>query len=811
MSRFIEIKGAREHNLKNVNLKLPRDSFIVVSGLSGSGKSSLAFDTIYAEGQRRYVESLSPYARQFLGQMKKPRVDSISGIPPAVAIQQKGPGYNPRSTVGTLTEIYDYLRLLFARVGIPHCPECSRKIKSQSTSEIVRQIIDEAQGKNVKILAPVVRGRKGSYRELFERLRSEGFVSVEVDMAVYSLDEDIELDGRKKHVINIVVDEIEVTGSESNSERIFDSIEIALKKSKGIVHVRGMPGGVEIFSVHYSCPVCGISIGEIEPRNFSFNSPYGACMSCSGLGVKLVVDPELVVPDKDLSINDGAIKVWWDPITNRRKRWKGSARQYKYSMIKELSNALGFSMDAPFGKLPRSIRDILLYGSEDEFDFKVELHGRIYRKRDRFEGAVSELERRHIQTDSDYIRETIQRDYMRELSCPECKGRRLKKESLAVLMGGKNISDLTALPVVQLIAHFKSLKLSDHEKLIASKILQELHSRLGFLVDVGIDYVTLDRKASSLSSGESERIRLATQIGSSLVGVAYILDEPTVGLHARDTKRLIDSLKNLQKIGNTLIVVEHDQQTLEASDYVVDLGPAAGVNGGEVVFSGSLEKFKKSAKTLTAGYFSGRMQVPVPQKRRQPGAEKIILTGCRQYNLKNLKAEFPLGVFTCVTGVSGSGKSTLVEEILCKALKKKLNPHSLEVPGRFKNISGDENVKRVINIDQSPIGRTPRSNPATYTGAFTPIRELFAQLPLSRSRGYGKGRFSFNVKDGTCQKCSGQGLIKLEMHFLPDIYVACESCGGKKYTDATLDVQFRGKNIHEILELTIDESLELFS
>lgn len=811
MKNCIEIRGAREHNLKNINLSLPRNKFIVISGLSGSGKSSLAFDTIYAEGQRRYVESLSSYARQFLGQMKKPKVDSITGIPPAVAIQQRGPGYNPRSTVGTLTEIYDYLRLLFARVGVPHCPKCGRKIKSQGIVEIVRQILERGAGKDISILAPVVRGRKGEYKELFDRLRAEGFINIKVDGSFYSLEEEINLDGRKKHTIGVVVDRVNITGSQANEERVTDSVEIAVKKSDGIVEIEGLSSQKETFSRHYACPVCGISMGEIEPRNFSFNSPYGACRECSGLGVKLIVAGDLVVPDERLSINGGAIRPWWDPITNRRQRWKGAAQRYRYQMLETVSGELGFSLDTPFRNLPKKVKNIILYSSREEFDFVVNVSGHIHQKRSIFEGVVSELSRRHLQTDSNYVREKIQRDYMREELCPACRGSRLKKESLAVLVGGKNIARLVEMPVAGLKSFLKSLKLSGHDMMVAKKVLDELLSRLKFLVNVGIDYISLDRKANSLSSGEAERIRLATQIGSSLVGVVYILDEPTVGLHARDIKRLLGSLKSLQELGNTLIVVEHDHQTLSDCDYIVDLGPGAGISGGQVVFNGSKERFESSGKSLTAKYYTGKKTVPAPAKKRGVNGKKLILEGCRQYNLKNIDVKFPLGVFNCVTGVSGSGKSTLVEEILCKAIKKKINPCSGVMPGKFKKISGHKYVKRIINIDQSPIGRTPRSNPATYTDVFAPIRELFAALPLCRARGYTKGRFSFNVKEGRCLKCSGQGMIKLEMHFLPDIYVPCEVCKGKKFAEATLDVKYKGRSIHDVLEMTVDEALQFFS
>ncbi len=812
--KYIDIRGASEHNLKGIDIKLPRNRFIVVTGVSGSGKSSLAFDTLYAEGQRRYVESLSSYARQFLGQKKKPRVDSITGIPPAVAIQQKGPGYNPRSTVGTLTEIYDYLRLLFARIGKVHCPECGRKIESQSIDEIVGQIIEKRKGRKVTVLAPVVRGRKGKYRELFDRLSSEGFVKVKIDGKKYSLEEEIDLDGRKNHNIGVVVDRLEITGSEFNEERFRDSVEIAMKKTGGTLEIEtGQNDGTkkEVFSSHYACPVCEISVGKMEPRNFSFNSPYGACEDCSGLGIKLEVDPDLVVPDRNISLNKGAIVPWSDPITNRRHRWKRAARKYRTQMIHTIARELDFNLDNPFNKLPEKVQKILLFGSDREFEFNLQRGSRQYTKKTQFEGAVEVLTRRHLQTDSDYVRKQIQEKYMREARCPGCRGTRLKKESLAVTVDEKNIAELVDLPVKRLVSFFDNIKLEGFEKTVGDKILEELHSRTKFLVDVGVDYISLNRKANTLSSGENERIRLATQIGSSLVGVAYIMDEPTVGLHARDTRRLLKSLKNLQKLGNTVLVVEHDDKTIKIADYVLDLGPGAGVHGGEVVYSGPKSEFKNCENSLTAGYFTGKKRVPVPQKRRTSTGKSIELTGCSQFNLKNIDVEFKTGVFNCVTGVSGSGKSTLVEEILYKAMKIKLYSNTDVRPGNFDKIRVPDYFKKVINIDQTPIGRTPRSNPATYTKVFTPIRELFAGLPMSKARGYGKGRFSFNVKEGTCSKCRGQGQIKLEMQFLPDIYVTCEACNGQKYTAGTLEVKYKGKNIYEVLEMTVEEAAEFFS
>ncbi len=811
MGGFIQIKGATEHNLKNINLSLPHNNFIVVSGVSGSGKSSLAFDIIYAEGQRRYVESLSAYARQFLGQMPKPAVYSITGIPPALAIQQKGTGYNPRSTVGTLTEIYDYLRLLFARVGTAHCPDCGLAIKSQSTSEIVRKIMNKGLYREIIILAPIIRGRKGQFKELFERLQAEGFITLRIDNKIYSLEEEIELDSRKSHNISVVVDRLKITKSPSNTERVADSVEIALKKTNGIVEIDGLTGGIEIFSTNYACAKCGLSIGEIEPRIFSFNSPYGACKTCSGLGVRLEIDPALVLSDEKLSITEGAIIPWSDPITTRRQRWKSAARKYKFQMLNTISEELNFSLKTPYKKLPEKIKNTLLYGSEKKYYFELKTGGRTYTKHTVFEGVVSELSRRYLETQSDYVREKIQQEYMRELKCPACCGARLKKESLAVKISQKNIAQLSILSATKLKEFFKHLKLSPQKKIIADSIIREILSRIDYLINVGVEYISLNRKAITLSSGEAQRIRLATQIGSALCGVVYILDEPTVGLHSRDTNRLIKTLKQLKELGNTLIVVEHDYQTIAEADYIVDLGPAAGIEGGKVVYAGSKTKFKGIKKSLTSLYYSGNLEVPLPSKIRKPTGKKITLKGCSHFNLKNIDVHFHIGLFNCVTGVSGSGKSTLVEETLYKALMEKIYPLSTELPGKFRNIKGYKNIKRVVNIDQSPIGRTPRSNPATYTKVFNSIRELFARLPISKARGYQKGRFSFNTKEGTCQKCGGQGEIQIKMHFLPDIYIICQSCGGKKFTAATLDIKYKGKNIAEVLNMTVKEALNFFS
>lgn len=794
----ITIRGAREHNLKNINLEIPRNKLVVITGLSGSGKSSLAFDTIYAEGQRRYVESLSAYARQFLGQMQKPDVDQITGLSPAVAIQQKGLSRNPRSTMGTLTEIYDYLRLLFARVGHPHCPKCGREILPQTSQQIMEQVLNFPEGSRIQVLAPLVRGRKGVYRELFQRARQEGYVRVRVDGKIYGLEEDIRLDKNKKHNIEVVVDRLVIRPEVKT--RLTDSIETALKLAQGMVLIDSPGEKSTLFSIHNACPHCGISMGEISPRSFSFNSPYGACPSCSGLGTKTETDPDLVVPNKNLSVNDGALVPWSNPITTRRHRWKWSARSYYYEMLEDVSDYYGFSLDTPFKKLPEKYQNILLYNSPDE----------IYESGEPFEGVITQLERRYHQTESDFVREEIFNKYMTTRVCPDCQGKRLKKESLAVTVEGNSIADIAAFSVKEAQGFFNKISLSPTETLIGREVLKEIKKRLSFLVNVGLDYITIDRPAATLAGGEAERIHLATQIGSSLVGVIYILDEPTIGLHPRDVSRLISTLEDLRDLANTVLVVEHDPATIHAADHIIDLGPGAGEKGGRVVVSGPLSRVIANPESLTGAYMSGKLKVPLPEKRRKIDFSKFLeIKGAAQFNLKNIDVKIPLGVFVCITGVSGSGKSTLIQEILYKALAQKIY-HSKEKPGKHKKLLGIGNIDKVINIDQSPIGRTPRSNPATYTDLFTPIRQLFSLLPEAKIRGYKPGRFSFNVKGGRCEACMGDGLIKIEMQFLPDVYVPCEVCKEKRFNQETLEVRYKGKNIADILSMSVEEALKFF-
>jgi len=794
----ITIKGAREHNLKNINLEIPRNKLVVITGLSGSGKSSLAFDTIYAEGQRRYVESLSAYARQFLGQMQKPDVDQIIGLSPAVAIQQKGLSRNPRSTVGTLTEIYDYLRLLFARVGHPHCPKCGREILPQTSQQIVEQVLNLSEGSRIQVLAPLVRGRKGVYRELFQRVRQEGYVRARVDGKIYGLEEEIRLDKNKKHNIEVVVDRLVIRPEVKT--RLTDSIETALKLAQGMVLIDTIGKRSSLFSIHNACPHCGISMGEISPRSFSFNSPYGACLRCSGLGTKIEIEPDLVVPDKSLSVNEGALIPWSSPITTRRHRWKWAARSYYYEMLEDVSDYYGFSLDTPFKKLSEKYQNTLLYSSPDE----------IYESGEPFEGVITQLERRYHHTESDFVREEIFNKYMTTRVCPDCQGKRLKKESLAVTVQGKSIADIAMLSVKQAQGFFNKISLSPTEALIGREVLKEIKKRLSFLINVGLDYITIDRPAATLAGGEAERIHLATQIGSSLVGVIYILDEPTIGLHPRDISRLISTLEDLRDLANTVLVVEHDPATIHAADHIIDLGPGAGENGGRVVVSGSLSKIIANPESLTGAYMSGKLKVPLPLKRRRIDSKRFLeIKGAAQFNLKNIDVKIPLGAFVCITGVSGSGKSTLVQEILYKALAQKIY-RSKEKAGKHKELLGVGNIDKVINIDQSPIGRTPRSNPATYTDLFTPIRQLFSELPEAKIRGYKPGRFSFNVKGGRCEACRGEGLIKIEMQFLPDVYVPCEVCKEKRFNQETLQVRYKGKNIADVLSMSVEEALKFF-
>ena len=799
MTDKIIIKGARANNLKNIDLELPRDKLIVMTGLSGSGKSSLAFDTIYADGQRRYVESLSSYARMFLGQMEKPDVDSIEGLSPAISIDQKTTSKNPRSTVGTVTEIYDYLRLLYARIGVPHCPVCGREISQQSIDQMVDTIMALPQGTKLQLLAPIVRGRKGQYVKELENARKSGFVRVRIDDIMYDLSEDIKLEKNKKHNIEIVVDRIVV--KEGLESRITDSLETVFSLTDGLAIVDVIGGEPILFSQNYACPEHNISIGELEPVMFSFNNPMGACPKCTGLGIFRKIDPDLVVPNKDLSIQDGAINAsGWNCLDET------SISMMYYRAISE---KYGIPLDVPVKKLSKSELGLFLYGTGDEpleLRRPKSLGGGVYRSP--FEGVINNLERRYAETNSEYSRGEIE-EYMSEVKCPVCKGKRLKDEYLAVTVGGMNISDLTDLSVRDGLKFFNELKLSEHDSMIGERIIKEIRERLGFLGSVGLEYLTLSRSSGTLSGGESQRIRLATQIGSSLVGVLYILDEPSIGLHQRDNDKLIATLKRLRDLGNTLIVVEHDDDTMLAADYIVDIGPGAGVNGGNVVFSGTVDKLLKCKDSITGQYLSGKKKIELPEKRREGNGLFLTIHGAREHNLKNIDVTIPLGKFICITGVSGSGKSSLVNEIIYKHLAAKLNRAKLK-SGEFDSMDGIENLDKVICIDQSPIGRTPRSNPATYTGVFSDIRDLFAKTNDAKAHGYTSGRFSFNVKGGRCEACEGDGIIKIEMHFLPDIYVPCEVCKGRRYNRETLEVHYKGKSIYDVLEMTVDEGVEFF-
>ena len=794
----IEIKGARSHNLKNVDLVIPRDKFVVFTGVSGSGKSSLAFDTIYAEGQRRYVESLSSYARQFLGQMDKPDVDYIGGLSPAISIDQKTTSNNPRSTVGTVTEIYDYFRLLFARVGVPHCPKCGREITKQTIDQIVDRIMLIPADSRIQILAPIVRGRKGEHVKLLEDAKKNGYVRVRIDGEVYDLSEEIKLDKNKKHTIEIVIDRLKI--KDGIQQRLTDSVETASALSGGIIVVDVIGGESITFSESFSCPDCGINIPEIEPRSFSFNNPNGACPECTGLGMMMKFSPELIVPNPSLSIAKGAITA---PGFN--------SINSKGSMSAELFGALAkkydFSLDTPFEELPDKIKDIIFYGTKGE-KVKIEYmsaKGMSFYEYN-FDGVIGNLQRRYNET-SETMRYEYEQ-YMTQVQCPVCHGKRLKPEILAVTIGGKSISDVTELSITEIDKFFKSLKFTEKESFIADRILKEINSRIGFLIDVGLNYLTLSRSAGTLSGGEAQRIRLATQIGSGLMGVVYILDEPSIGLHQRDNDKLIATLKNLRDLGNSLIVVEHDEDTMYAADYIVDIGPGAGSNGGEVVCAGSVDDIKNCERSVTGAYLSGRKKIEVPKERRKSD-KYITVIGAEENNLKGIDVKIPVGIFTCVTGVSGSGKSSLVNEILYKRLARDLN-YAKCYAGKHKDLLGEENLDKVINIDQSPIGRTPRSNPATYTGLFDMIRDLFAQTNEAKMRGYSKGRFSFNIKGGRCEACNGDGIVKIEMNFLPDVYVPCEVCGGKRYNRETLEVKYKGKTISDVLDMTVEEALEFF-
>lgn len=792
----IIIKGAREHNLRNIDLELPRDRLIVMTGLSGSGKSSLAFDTIYAEGQRRYVESLSAYARQFLGQMEKPDVDYIEGLSPAISIDQKTTSKNPRSTVGTVTEIYDYLRLLFARVGTPYCYKCGREITQQSVDQMVDSIMEQEEGTRIQLLAPVVRGRKGEHVKLLEDMRKNGYVRVRVDGEIRDLGEEIKLEKNKKHTIEVVVDRIVVR--DSTQKRLTDSIETCLKLSEGMLLVDVVGDREMVFSQKFACVNCGISMEELSPRMFSFNSPYGACPNCNGLGSHMKVDPKLIIPDGSKSLRDGGV----EGISDSEDSWF-------YSMIETIFIKFGYSSDTPLNEVDNKVLDMILCGSKGQkftFKYNGKYGKRIFEAP--FEGVINNLQRRYGQTQSDYIKNYIEK-YMSIIPCPECNGARLRKEALSVKVGDKNISEITAMSVSRALEFFTELKLEGNKEIIAQQILKEIKERLGFMMNVGLDYLTLSRAAGTLSGGEAQRIRLATQIGSSLIGVLYILDEPSIGLHQRDNRRLMDTLRNLTDLGNTLVVVEHDEETIRAADYIVDIGPGAGIHGGGIVVSGNLEEIMECKESVTGQYLTGRKKIEVPSERREPNGKFVQIIGARENNLSNIDVKFPLGVFTCVTGVSGSGKSTLVNEILYKGISRKLY-NSKAKPGKHDSIPGTEHIDKIIDIDQSPIGRTPRSNPATYTGVFDHIRDLFARTPEARTRGYKKGRFSFNVKGGRCEACRGDGIIKIEMHFLPDVYVPCDVCKGKRYNRETLQIKYKGKTISDILNMTVEEALEFF-
>ena len=797
--KYIHIKGANEHNLKNIDIDIPRDEFTVVTGLSGSGKSSLAFDTIYAEGQRRYMESLSSYARQFLGQMEKPQVESIEGLPPAISIDQKSTNKNPRSTVGTVTEIYDYMRLLYARAGIPHCPKCGREIKKQTVDEMVDRILMLEERTKFQILAPVVRGKKGRHEKVFESAKKSGYLRVRVDGNMYELTEEIKLEKNIKHSIEIIIDRLSIR--EGIEKRLTDSVENALRLGNGLMIVDVIGGEEMTFSQNFACPDCGISIDEVQPRSFSFNNPFGACPDCYGLGYKMEFDEDLIIPDKSLSINQGAIVVLgWQSAND--------GKSFSNAILQALALKYNFSLDTPFEDYPKEIHDILIYGTNGEkvaVRYKGQRGIGVYDIA--FEGLIKNVERRYRETSAESTKAEYE-TFMRFTPCATCHGQRLKKESLAVTIGDKNIYEMTEMSVRDLRQYLDELQLTETQLKIGKEILKEIKGRLQFLVDVGLDYLSLSRATGTLSGGEAQRIRLATQIGSGLVGVAYIMDEPSIGLHQNDNDKLLATLKHLRDLGNTLIVVEHDEDTMRAADYVVDIGPGAGEHGGQVIATGTAEDIMKNPNSITGKYLSGEIKIPVPKTRRKPkGFLKVV--GAKENNLKNIDVKVPIGVLTCVTGVSGSGKSSLVNEILYKSLARKLN-RARTIPGKCKKIEGMEQLDKVINIDQSPIGRTPRSNPATYTGMFDMIRDLFAATTDAKERGYKKGRFSFNVKGGRCEACSGDGILKVEMHFLPDVYVPCEVCGGKRYNRETLEVRYKGKTIYDVLEMTVEEALDFF-
>ncbi len=791
----IIVKGARVHNLKNIDVIIPRDKLVVITGLSGSGKSSLAFDTIYAEGQRRYVESLSAYARQFLGQMDKPDVDYIEGLSPAISIDQKATSRNPRSTVGTVTEIYDYLRLLFARIGHPHCPQCGRPISQQAVEQIVDHLLELPEGTRIQVLAPLVKGRKGEHVKVFEDIRKNGYVRVRVNGEMREVTDEIKLDKNRKHTIEVVVDRMIIRPDAVS--RLADSLELALNLAGGIVLIEIIDGREMVFSRNFACPECGVSLEELSPRMFSFNNPYGACVECGGLGTKMEIDPDLVIPDKTKSIADGAIQPW------------SSTASWYFQALASLGEAYGFSVFTPIKELSEEQLNVILYGTgERKLNYRFAKEDRSHVFQAPFEGIVHNLARRHRETGSEWMREEIE-SYMSTSLCPKCRGARLKPESLAVRVGRRSIYEVTRLTVKEALKFFEGLVLTERETMISRQVMKEIRERLGFLVNVGLDYLTLDRAAGTLAGGEAQRIRLATQIGSSLVGVLYILDEPSIGLHQRDNQRLIRTLKHLRDLGNTLLVVEHDEETMLAADHIIDIGPGAGEHGGYIVAQGTVQDIITEQRSVTGQYLSGKKRIPVPVIRREHTGNRLEIIGAGEHNLKNINVRIPLRVFVCVTGVSGSGKSTLINEILYKKLAQDLH-RAKDKPGEHREIRGLDYLDKVINIDQSPIGRTPRSNPATYTGVFDPIRELFSQTPESKMRGYKPGRFSFNVKGGRCEACSGDGIIKIEMHFLPDVYVPCEVCKGKRYNRETLEVKYKGKTISDVLDMIVDEAAEFF-
>lgn len=796
--KFIKIRGANENNLKNISLEIPRDEFVVLTGLSGSGKSSLAFDTIFAEGQRRYMESLSSYARQFLGQMEKPDVEKIEGMPPAISIDQKSTNRNPRSTVGTVTEIYDYFRLLYARIGIPHCPNCGKEIHKQTVDQMVDEVLALPEKTKFQVLAPVVRGRKGAQEKLFERARKSGYVRVVVDGDVYDLDEEIKLDKNKKHNIEVVIDRLVVR--EGMEERLTGSLENALKLGNGLAIVDIIGGEQKRFSESFSCPDCGISIDEVEPRSFSFNNPFGACPECFGIGYKMEFDERLMIPDMSLSFNEGCVQV---------PGWQSSndPKSYTHAILMALAKEYDFSLDTPYEDLPSNIRKMFIYGFDKvvKVPYKGKFGEGVYDVQ--FEGLIGNSHRRYRETKSELSKQTFE-EFMEISPCPVCQGQRLKKESLAVTVADKNIYEVTTMPVRDLKVFLDEMELSDYQKNVGRLVLKEIKGRVGFLNDVGLDYLSLSRATGTLSGGEAQRIRLATQIGSGLVGVCYILDEPSIGLHQKDNDKLLNSLKGLRDLGNTLIVVEHDEDTMREADYIVDIGPGAGDHGGEVIACGTAEDIMKEPRSITGQYLSGKRKIPVPKERRKPTGF-LEIKGATEHNLKNIDVDIPLGVVTCITGVSGSGKSSLINEVLYKSLAKKLN-RAHKIPGAHKKILGLEQLDKVIDIDQSPIGRSPRSNPATYTGTFDLIRDLFASTQDAKARGYQKGRFSFNVKGGRCEACAGDGIVKIEMHFLPDVYVPCEVCQGKRYNRETLDVKYKGKSIYDVLDMTVEEAVDFF-